>query len=640
MDDSPDSREALPLLGEVYQLRSTGLFLLGPESPPLGLVIRDGQIAAFLPPPGPRPVPKQPLPPPGDSARLKLDQVLAEVGLSKKKATGPKSTKTPRAVGELRERITAALSNGAATATFEETTEVPGDAIPTRGAIEPLILDALRSLEDNERVRGMLGDLDQRLVATASLAKQKKTLTLTEGYLLSRVDGVLSTREILQLVPLQSDEAETTLAALLLTGRLKQEAAAPRPKRKDEPTPVFAETPETGAVPEPTEEPDEEEAPTGPMKSMDADEEDSRATDEEAASPAPSPSEDAEAEEGAAAEAEDAAPAEAEEVAPAEAEEAAPADAEETVPAEPETSQETPEAATSKPDDDAQSEEPPPPEPVPATPEQAAERQEILQVFQSLRLLNHYEVLGVERRCSGTDLKKAQVALIKRYHPDMRREAHLVDLHDVLEAIFIRVGEAWDVLGNSKSRGAYEQELGRAPRERAPRERAPRERAPREGAPREREPEATETAEPAARPQGPDPDERLRQAQLLLGTGRYWDAIQMLETVMPQLDSREHQHGARVLLARAYSRNPKWVHRAVETLQEVLAEDPGNANAYFELGMVYKAGGLATRAEAAFEKALDANPLHKRALAELARQEKPASGGLLRRLFGSKSKKG
>jgi hypothetical protein len=57
--------------------------------------------------------------------------------------------------------------------------------------------------------------------------------------------------------------------------------------------------------------------------------------------------------------------------------------------------------------------------------------------------------------------------------------------------------------------------------------------------------------------------------------------------------------------------------------------------------MVYKAGGLATRAEAMFQKALDANPRHKRALAELAtRQEKPASGGLLRRLFGSKSKKG
>ena len=487
----------------------------------------------------------------------------------------------------------------------------------------------------------MLGDLDQRLVATAALAKQKRTLTLTEGYLLSRVDGVLSTREILQLVPLQSDEAETTLAALLLTGRLKQEAAAPRSKRKDELRSVPAESSGTGAAPEPTAEPEEEDASTGPMKAMDEGEEDARATDEEAASPAPSPSEDEEAEEGAAIEAEDAAPAEAEEAAPAEVEETAPADAEETVPAEaeeaapaeveetapadaeetvpaePETPQETPEAATSKQDDDAQSEEPLPPEPVPATPEQTAEREEILEVFQSLPLRNHYEILGVERRCSEADLKKAQVALIKRYHPDMRREAHLMDLHDVLEAIFIRVGEAWDVLGNAESRAAYEQELGRAPRE--------------------KEPEASEN-EQAAQPRGPDPDERLRQAQRLLRTGRYWDAIQMLETLMPQFDAPEHQHEARILLARAYSQNPKWVHRAVETLQEVLAEDSGNANAYFELGIVYKAGGLATRAETMFQKALDANPRHKQALAELATKEKkPASGGLLRRLFGRKA---
>jgi curved DNA-binding protein CbpA len=541
------------------------------------------------------------------------------VGLRKKKATRPKSTKTPRRVGELREQIAAALANGAATATFEETTEVPRDAIPTTGAIEPLILDALRGLEDNERVRGILGDLDQRLVTTAALAKQKRTLTLTEGYLLSRVDGVLSTREILQLVPLQSDEAETTLAALLLTGRLKQEEPEPRPKRSDTPRTVPDQSLATGEAHEPDEEVEEEDAPTAPTRVMDADDDAAPATDEEAASPSASQSEDLEAEEPA--------------------------------PTEPATPQETPSAATSKPDDE-ESEEPPPLEPVPATPEQDAERQEILEVFQSLPFITHYEVFGVERRCSEADLKKAQVALVKRYHPDMRREAHLVDLHDVLEAIFIRVGEAWDVLGNPKSRAAYEQELGRAPRRKEteaketaeeeqaarPQEQAarPQEQAarPQEQAARPQE-QAARPQEQAAWPQGPVPDERLRQAQLLLGTGRYWDAIQMLETLMPQFDSQEHQHEARILLARAYSRNPKWVHRAVETLQEVLAEDPKNANAYYELGMVYKTGGLATRAEGMFQKALDANPRHKQALAELAAKEKePASGGLLRRLFG------
>jgi tetratricopeptide (TPR) repeat protein len=633
MDDSPDSGEALPLLGEVYRLRGTGLFLLGPESPPLGLVLRDGQISALCPPPGPRAVPKKavPLPSPGDSAKLKLDQVLAEVGLSKRKATvrksaGPaRSTKTPREVGELREQIVLALANGAATATFEETTEVLRDAIPTTAAIESLILDALRSIEDKDRVRDILGDVDQRLVATAALAKQKRTLTLTEGYLLSRVDGQSSIREILQLVPLQSDEAETTLAALLLTGRLNREAAAPS-KRTGGPRAVPAASPAPRSSPEPIEEDEyeeeeeEEEAPTAPKISVDAgaDEDaplddaeadepeaaEGRAEDGETEKPAPaeSPSEDRESEEPAPAESQ------------AEDEEPEKAAAAEAPTQEVEANEPTPVESLPEdvaPETEAEAEELVPPEPVPRTPEQDAERQEILDLYESLAQLSHYEVLGVERRCSEADLKKAQVALVKRYHPDMRREPYLEDLHDVLEAIFIRIGEAWDVLSSTKSRAAYEQYLGRAPRD-------PR--------------------DPPPRPQGPNPDDTLRQAEVLLGTGRYWDAIQILETAMPQFDSQEHQNGGRILLARAYSRNPKWVHRAVETLQEVLAKDPKSANAYYELGLVYKNGGLATRAEAMFQKALDANPRHKQALAEFpANEEKPAQGGLFRRLFGGKS---
>jgi len=78
----------------------------------------------------------------------------------------------------------------------------------------------------------------------------------------------------------------------------------------------------------------------------------------------------------------------------------------------------------------------------------------------------------------------------------------------------------------------------------------------------------------------------------------------------------------------------------VETLQSVLSEDPKNANAYYELGLLYKKGGLTARAEAMFRKALDARPGHKRAVAELATKEEPASGGLLRRFFGGGSKGG
>lgn len=563
MGDSPDSREALPLLGEVYRLRQTGVFNLELEEPPLGLLIREGEVKGFLSPPRDDDAPaeqeaeppeaakpEEPLPGPSDTAKLKLDQVLAEVGLGRirgprrKKSTAPKVTRTSTDVGELRDRLVAALADEGTTATFEATEEPQKDVVPAASPVEPMILETLRRL-DQDRVRKILGDLDHRLVATAALAEQQRTLTLNEGYLLSRVDGQCSAREILQLVPGKPTDAELTLAGLLLTGRVALQPP-PTPKARAPKAIPTAETP-----PSPREEPapdaqtdDSQETPTSPKTSTD-----------EASPEAP-------------------------------AEEAA-AD-------------------------------------VAATPEQTAERNEILELFQSLPLKNHYDIMGVERSCSEAELKAAQVALVKRYHPDMRREPYLEDLHDVLEAIFIRVSEAWEVLGNAKSRAAYEQELGRAPKT---------------GAKGSSADEDEDDGRPST-------DEILRQAQYLVGKESYGDAIAMLERALPHIESQEERHAVHIIQARAYSllaggyepaEAKKWVNRAMEILQGVLAQGGKNANASYELGMVYKRHGMTARAQTMFKKALEANPSHKRATAELAAQregkEPEQEGGLLRRLF-------
>ena len=88
-------------------------------------------------------------------------------------------------------------------------------------------------------------------------------------------------------------------------------------------------------------------------------------------------------------------------------------------------------------------------------------RREIVEVFQSLPLKqNHFEVLGVEPGCSDDEVKRAYITLAKRYHPDANRDKRLNDLHDMLEAIIIRVGEAWEVIGEAKSRASYESARG------------------------------------------------------------------------------------------------------------------------------------------------------------------------------------
>ena len=108
-----------------------------------------------------------------------------------------------------------------------------------------LILEAARSVTDPDVVRYCLGDID-RILGLASdplLRFQRVTLTPADGYVLSRVDGTLSAREIVAMISLPRDETHKSLFALLSTGMIEYlplppkprpaEAKKPRPARAD-----------------------------------------------------------------------------------------------------------------------------------------------------------------------------------------------------------------------------------------------------------------------------------------------------------------------------------------------------------------------------------------------------------------------
>jgi tetratricopeptide (TPR) repeat protein len=424
------------------------------------------------------------------------------------------------------------LASDGVAAAFEEGKDAPPDVAETAGATEPFILEAVRRLRGADAVRARIGDLDQRLVCTAALAEER-TLTLLEGYLLSRVDGTASARQVLQLVPLDPEETERSLLGLLLTGRVELRPA-PEPRTRPEITAPSA--PESVSPPE--------------------------------------------------------APAPAEGPAPTAAAEARPAA--EGLPAR---------------------------DPV-LDPQTLERRREVLEIFRSLPLKNHFQVLGVEPGCTDADVKRAYATLVKRFHPDTGRDPGLEDLHDVIEAIFIRVGEAWEVLGNANSRASYEALSGVVHR-------------PREAAPNVLRttpaPQASDPPEPA--PDFVGSEETLLQAQILLLQARYWEAITVLEAAVPQMEPPRHQNRGRILLARAYAKNPNWLRKAEEQLQDVLRTDPQHVDALFQLGLLYKAQGLAARAQGLFRRVIEIKPDHRDAVAELAAGG-PAGGGLLKRLFG------
>ena len=64
---------------------------------------------------------------------------------------------------------------------------------------------------------------------------------------------------------------------------------------------------------------------------------------------------------------------------------------------------------------------------------------------------DYYEILGVQRDASDTDLKKAYRKLAMKYHPDRNPN------DKVAEEKFKEISQAYEILSDAKKRAAYDQ---------------------------------------------------------------------------------------------------------------------------------------------------------------------------------------
>ncbi|HET7293900.1 MAG TPA: DUF4388 domain-containing protein [Vicinamibacteria bacterium] len=432
---------------------------------------------------------------------------------------------------------------------FEEKEEAglePGFALKL--STGEVILEAVRRIEDPDVIRYAMGDIDRVLGLSSDplLRFQKVTLSPADAYILSRIDGTLSCREVVQVIPMVAEDTMKGLFGLLCTGIVEylplppktakpEPRAVPRPAPPPEPAPSAAPAPETAAPPAPP--------PAAPPLPT-------------ASAPAPAA--------------------------------------------------------------------PPPQASSGLSPEQEARRKEVLESFEDLRAKNHFEILGIPRASGEAQVKEAYFKLARRFHPDTHHDPALADLRDKIEAIFIRLGEAYEVLRDRNRRAAYESDLvARLPK-------VPTAAAAPADAEGTRDPEFEAKAA----------EEALRRADKLYAQEKYWDSIQLLEPALTSLRGKLLQKG-RVLLARNYLKNPKWVKRAEEQLQTVVKDDAGNVDAHFLLAGIYRSSGLRTRAFHAYERVLELRPEHEEARAAIlqvapglpAEEEKPGSG-FLKKLFG------
>jgi len=494
--------------------------------------------------------------------RKRLGVVLGEQGLMD-------TERLSNAVSlHVREILFNVAERGGVSYAFEETAtdDLAGDSAASKLSTVEMILETARRVQDPSVVGRVLGDLDRVLVASdkPQLRFQNIALTPKEGFVMSRIDGTLTAREVFTLIPLPPEDTERSLFVLLCTGAVEHRTTGAR------------------------------EAPGSGVRAARA-----AAAAAAAASPAPA-----------------AAP-----PAPAAAPPAAPPAAASASPVTPPPAPATPTPASGSAD---------------AVQQHAARvrqllearRQLIVNAHEAMATRNHFEFLGVPRTATEAQVKEAYFRLARPLHPDSNRDPGLSDIQDKREAAFHRLSQAYETLRDPQKRGRYEADLdARAPK---------------------RRPEPTPTPPPEPRtPIRTEADrvteaalalESVRQAEKLFKEEKYWDAIQLLEPAIRRLE-RNSKLKAQVLLARAYMKNPNWGRRAEELLQRVLQDSPDYADAYVALGNVYRASQLKSRAQAMYRKAVQAQPGHAEALAELASLdgEGPEGGATRLKKFFSKS---
>ena len=135
-----------------------------------------------------------------ESGGFPLGSVLVDVGLIS-------SAQLEEAVAcYVRQILFAALDEPHCSPEFEAIEALPTDAIEwdpaTRLSTGQVLLEAVRRLEDPAVVREALGDRDRKLVLATDplLCANQVALSPTDGFVLSRVDGTLSAREIVGLI--------------------------------------------------------------------------------------------------------------------------------------------------------------------------------------------------------------------------------------------------------------------------------------------------------------------------------------------------------------------------------------------------------------------------------------------------------
>ena len=205
--------------------------------------------------------------------------------------------------------------------------------------------------------------------------------------------------------------------------------------------------------------------------------------------------------------------------------------------------------------------------------------------------MDHYQVLELPRAATRSQIITAAEEMKKRYEP----ATYPPIVRDSVQTINRRIDEAMGILKDNIRRQAYDKLL--------------QQRAGR-GTADELQKRVTQRA---------IAEQNFGKARELTITGDYYGAIVLLKQAVEF--EPDHQQ-AWYLLGQCQERNPKWRREAAESYQRVLSLDPNHADAMISLGDLYKAEGLASRAQSCYEDVLKIQPENQQAKSRLEQFKK------------------
>jgi tetratricopeptide (TPR) repeat protein len=210
----------------------------------------------------------------------------------------------------------------------------------------------------------------------------------------------------------------------------------------------------------------------------------------------------------------------------------------------------------------------------------------ITQAYETLGEKDHYEVLGLARGASQTEIKKAYFRLAKAYHPDRHYEPGMEAVHTMLETLFDRLTQAYSVLSQEPARRGFEKtEASRQPSQS-------------EAPPAETEEQARQAAE------------QCQRGEAALLAGNLKEAITCLEWAVKHDDRKARYHA---LLGQALAHVPNRREDAKGELRLAIELDPYNPDYHIVLGLLYVELQALGMALVQFEEALRWDPANARA---------------------------